>query len=432
MKKYFQLLYICFLIGCSNSSNEKNGEKSVEPFKISFDLENLSENGSPMMSDVIDSLEYIKLEYNPKFLIGFIADYVRPHITNDYIFIYCSHDAGILQYKRNGEFVRKIGSYGRGAGEYLQLRGFVIDEKMGIIYTIPNWKKSIGKFDYHSGKFLSEIPIVDLNGQPISENNIYNLSLLCDNYGFANLYGGNRTKMEECDIFYTIDMTNGRIVHRERSKIYGTSNLKIDVMKSAVMNSLFNFVWYDSRNRLNYWESLNDTIYLINADNTIKPRIIVNYGQYKPDKRAVSMARNEEQMCGNNIMLQSFYESPRYLFFNHLFDGKKYILSVFDKTSGNQYLLKSLLKEEYKTNKLFFGLYNDIDGGFSNMIQYDKDMWFRSYSATKMITILTPEHFEKIRSKVKYPERLDKLKEFVSSLDENDNPIFVIAHLKHN
>jgi len=384
------------------------------------------------MSDVIDSLEYIKLEYNSKFPIGFISDYERPHITNDYIFIACSHSAGLLQYKRSGEFVRKIGSYGRGPGEYLQLKGFVIDEKMGIIYTIPNWKKSIGKYDYHSGKFLSEIPILDLDGQPVSENNIFNLSLLCDNYGFANLYGGNRTKMEECDIFYTIDMTNGRIVHRERSKIYGTTNLKIDAMMSPVMNSLFSSVWVDSQNRLNYWESLNDTIYFVKTDNTIKPRIIVNYGQFKPDKRAVSMARNEEQMYGNNIMLQSFYESPRYLFFNHLFDGKKYILSMFDKTSGNQYLLKSLLKEEYKTNKLFFGLYNDIDGGFSNMMQYDKDIWFRSYSATKMIDILTPEHFEDVKSKVKYPERLDKLKKFVSNLDENDNPVFVIAHLKKN
>jgi len=430
MKNLILLLFVFGIISCAGPSKKDIGEAPVEPYQISFDLENLSDKDAPMMSNVIDSLEYIQLEYNPKFPIGFVIDYQRPYITNDYIFILGSHGSGLLQYKRNGEFVRKIGSYGKGPGEYLELRGNVIDEKMGIIYTIPNWIKSIGKYDYKSGKFLSEYPIIDLDGQPISENSILNLFLLFDNYGFANLSGGKRTKTEECDVFYTIDLTNGKIIHRERSKIYGTTNLKIDAMMSPVMNSLFNSVWYDSQNRLNYWESLNDTIFFVNPDNSIKPRIIVDYGQYKPDKRTVAMARNEEQMYGNNIMLHSFYESPRYLFFDHIFEGKKYILSIFDKTTGDQYLLKSMSKEEYKTGNLFFGLYNDIDGGFSNMVQYDKDMWFTSYSAIEMIDKLTPEHFEEVRSKVKYPERLDKLKKFVSGLDEGDNPVFVIAHLK--
>ncbi|MDP3437886.1 MAG: hypothetical protein Q8S04_11645 [Bacteroidales bacterium] len=86
--------------------------------------------------------------------------------------------------------------------------------------------------------------------------------------------------------------------------------------------------------------------------------------------------------------------------------------------------------ELFKISKQFRGIYNDIDGGFSNMMQYDKNMWFASYSAIDMLDKLTPEYFNETRLKVKFPNKLDKLKEFVFGLDDEDNPVFMIAHLK--
>lgn len=431
MKKYFQLLYICFLIGCSNSSNEKNGEKSVEPFKISFDLENLSENGSPMMSDVIDSLEYIKLEINQEFQIGSILD--RPYISDDYIFIQCSNKVGLLQYKRNGEFVRKIGSYGRGPGEYLELRDFYVDDKRRLIYTIPNWKSVLCKYNYTNGEFIEETPISYLteNVNSTYENNISSVYSFSDNELLINPTGVRRSRELKYDVFYTLNLTSGKIIHRKNSKLFGLENLKTNAIRSSVLASIPNIVWYDSNDHLNFWESLNDTVFIVNSDFTTIPRIIVDFGSCKLDVQTVLSKFDPTVYSNKLLILSNLCESSRYLFFRFAFQDR-YIALSYDKTTGDQHYLGSISSEQYKINKQFSGIYNDIDGGFSNMEQYDKLMWFATYQSHEMIDKLTPEHFEKIRSKVKYPERLDKLKEFVSSLDENDNPIFVIAHLKHN
>jgi SRSO17 transposase len=47
-----------------------------------------------------------------------------------------------------------------------------------------------------------------------------------------------------------------------------------------------------------------------------------------------------------------------------------------------------------------------------------------------MIETLTLEHFSKVRSTVKDPAALARLRNFVASLKEEDNPVIVIAHLK--
>ena len=433
MKKITLILFVYGIISCAGSSKKENKVAPVEPYKISFDLENLSDKYAPMMSDVIDSIEYIKLKTKPELAIGFVIDHQRPYITNDYIFIYCSHSAGLLQFKRNGEFVRKIGSIGRGPGEYIAVLSIIFDEKKGIIYIFPTSNRVILKYDYNSGKFIKEIPIIDLDGKQM-KGSINNAYLSSDNEAFVEPYLENCLGFPEYDVFYILDLNSGHITHREKSKIYGTNNsgIKLPLWGRTNANRFFynqmGKEWYDSKNRLNYWEPLNDTVYVVNSDYTMEPRFITDYGRYKLDVKTGATLKDFKEL-EKKVQLKSFNEASDYLFFEHIFNNR-YFASTFDKTSGNQLLLESMSKEEYKTDKLFFGLFNDVDGGFSYMVQYDKNMWFTSYSAIEMIDKLTPEHFEEVRSKVKYPERLDKLKEFVSGLDEGDNPVFVIAHLK--
>jgi hypothetical protein len=60
----------------------------------------------------------------------------------------------------------------------------------------------------------------------------------------------------------------------------------------------------------------------------------------------------------------------------------------------------------------------------------DEDIWWASYNAINLIESLTPEHFERVRPTVKYPDRLEKLQALVASLKEDDNPVIAIARLK--
>lgn len=429
MKTHLKFLFACILIGCTDSSNEKNGNTPAELYQISFDLENLSKKGAPMMSEIIDSLEYIKLEYNPDFQIGSILG--RPYISEDYIFILCSHKAGLLQFKRNGEFVRKIGSYGRGPGEYLQLRDFSVDEKKGMIYTIPNWKTVLCTYDYSNGKFIEEIPISYLTGNEHStyENNISSVYPFSDSDLLINPTGGGRSRESKYNVFYTINLSSGNIIRRNESKLFGLENLKIKAKRSPVLASIPNIIWYDSNDRLNFWESLNDTVFVVNSDFTKTPRIIVDFGSYKLDIQTALSEFDPAGYSNKLLILSNLCESSRYFFFLFAFQDR-YISTAYDKTTGDQYLLGSMSSEQFKISKQLRGIYNDIDGGFSNMMQYDKNMWFASYSAIDMLDKLTPEYFNETRLKVKFPNKLDRLKEFVFGLDDEDNPVFMIAHLK--
>ena len=100
----------------------------------------------------------------------------------------------------------------------------------------------------------------------------------------------------------------------------------------------------------------------------------------------------------------------------------------FDKTTGERGLRHK--GSGIETNDNFWGPDNDIDGGFSRLWQYDENIWWAPYEAYNMLEKLTPKHFESVRGSVKYPDRLEKLQAFVSTLKENDNPVIVIAKLK--
>jgi hypothetical protein len=107
---------------------------------------------------------------------------------------------------------------------------------------------------------------------------------------------------------------------------------------------------------------------------------------------------------------------------------------AFDKSSGESGLLGKTSLAEVERRGDFWGMTNDMDGGLALSLysyeSYDKDMLYASFDAYKMIEQLTPEHFAKVRSSVKYPGRLARLEKFVASLTEDDNPVLVIAHLK--
>lgn len=205
---------LCF--GCGPSNNIKTNSFSEvlpEPYVIDLtDIDNLPAKNVPLLSDVVDSLEYIKLETHPDYLIGSIID--NPVVSDKYLFLYCSHNTGLLQYSRSGKFIRKIGAYGKGPGEYLQLKGFWIDENKGIIYTVPNWKTTIDRYDLTTGKYIGETQITTLNDDNINlkgkVSTLYPFSgdtLFSSQNGVVSLING----IERVYNFVTVNIFSGRL-----------------------------------------------------------------------------------------------------------------------------------------------------------------------------------------------------------------------------
>ena len=110
-----------------------------------------------LLSSLIDSLEVIKLDNeNDDALIGNRAN---PIVSDSYIGIY-SEGAYQLFDRKNGTFLRNIGSVGQGPGEYAYVYNHFIDEENNRIY-LNDISNNLLEYDLN-GKFIQKIKV--LNG----------------------------------------------------------------------------------------------------------------------------------------------------------------------------------------------------------------------------------------------------------------------------
>jgi hypothetical protein len=411
--RHFKLLTLVLFAGVAVSCGSgSKGDASTEPYHISFDISTIDSNAPfPSMSEMIEEIEYVKLEYVDSIPVGGIAG--KPVITDEYIVFY-DRNQGVLQYSREGRFIRRIGHKGRGPGEYGDLSGVGVDAQGETIYTIAAWGGNlINRYELSTGRHIEATTITYENGEPLRGYDIMGFERLSDNAlvlsrgrSMTVYYDG--LPPGEVISFLVMDTPSARITHRENSTLY-----KDEIAGQVVVLPVP--VWRDFEGRVNLYENLADTMFVVGADSSRNPRIIADFGGDKLENYAVG---------ASGLIIFSVMESGRHIIFEVNHENDKLYLS-FDKTTGERRL------SPRPENGLFRGPVNDIDGGLSAMSAYDENIWWASFDAFNLIESLTPEHFEKVRPTVKYSDRLEKLQALVASLKEDDNPVIAIAHLKH-
>jgi hypothetical protein len=213
------------------------------------------------LSELVDSIEVVKLETNESCLIGHIK---KVSLTEHYIGVL---DDGISsrEYKlfnRHGRFLCKIGSVGQGAFEYTSLSDVQIDES----------KKSVFLMRFFH---VNEILQYDLNGNPneniplgyemLSKSKFVILkdTLLCFQMPLANKSVFAFTQDMEGHVHSSIPATEQMFANNYDGEIYVSNNSeKISVFYTGV-DTLFQ---YDAqRNELNpvfYAEFNEPTIHM--------------------------------------------------------------------------------------------------------------------------------------------------------------------------
>lgn len=341
-----------------------------------------------LLSDMATDIQYVKLEGNKDCFIQQIQSSV---ITAENILIVEEATNNILLFSIEGKFLRQISRFGKGPGEHGRRPQVSFDLKGTAIYVLDYKKLDIfdlnGKLTGTIRLDLSPEQAVDL-GDNILLTFPYPESISNDNYHFS-----------------VIDK-KGKLI----KKFFTWDKYKSNPGDAHYINRL---IWY--RDTLLYKNNYCDTLYGITKDLKITPRWFIK--QRTKQNPAVPQPPESGFFPGN------FQETPDYFFNICNLNRTMHPLVINKKTHEMTFV-------PYDMKVMGYGIVNDIDGG--DFFWPGKYMNGKSYSFGYPTQL--KDRVEKMKSlkiKVKYPDKKQKLLEFIKGITDDDNQILTIVTLKN-
>lgn len=349
-----------------------------------------------VLSDFIEKITYIQLETTPDCLIN-----ANPEVKllKDYIIINTPQQC-LLFNRKNGAFIREIGHYGRGPGEFRGTYGF-FDEPSSIYFFI-GWNGNLLKYSL-DGKLIGSLPIPSYKNT--SFKNTFENPSMPDRYSYLN---GN---LIVCSFMNTNGFENKSLMIFDNDgkivRIIPNRNI-IKNVKTAINTGTTSFHHFNKSTF--YQEFYNDTVFMISSER-IKPYFILDRGKYRPQYEALWWTF-EKRKNANMIYQPNYMESSRFLIFEfyYSFGNAARFFALYDKSA------KSLKITENNS-----GIENDFDDFM--------DLTFKSINESGELSCLIQSQ-DMIKWFEDNKDKLKKLKPELQNLKNinlGDNPVLVIA-----
>ncbi len=432
MKKTQQLLLFFSILLFSCTVNDKKGTTNeTRRYPVTINLEELTGKNSEEinLSTFIDSIEYVPLETNPKALIGNAL--LDIDVSDSFIFV--TEGSNILKFSRNGKFLHKIGSQGKGSGQYLGLRNISLDEKKKIVYIYPNYNRKIFKYSF-DGEYLGDISFSGINTNNdrfamfsyIKDNRFITVCPWC--YPYPGI------RYENKFLAALMDSTTQIIKELDFPlKQFDNYTKRKDIMYMGT----FSPTYYDSLAII--LGRGCDTVYSTTG-NDFNPRYILNSGKYKLPAHIIYGYSDDfaqrikiSKKIYNYIFIDECpLETDSSLIIKFSLKGVGY-LAAFNKKGGKIIVFhkKGEVKYGHTLFKEKIGFYNEIDGGLSfypKKTILNGTIWVDIYDAIKL-----KDKLDEIKQAkgVKYPDWQKALIKLIENLKDSDNPVVAIAHVKY-
>ncbi len=390
----FLLLSTLIFNSCNRKSARPDTNDPVQTLPYLIDLEKSINNPKIFpISRIGKTIEYIPLETTSSSLIRRITQVV---LSDSFIFI--SDFNRVLQFKRDGQFVRQVGANGRGPGEYIYASGFCIDDIKKRIY-ISAWSiKTILEFDFE-GKFVGQIP----QNIPSTKFQVYgNNKIIFQHIDMPVSTQNNSTTL------LAISDTLGKIIlnFKNHHLRYSASGLMIGEVPLYNFNGITNFKQFGA-----------DTMFTVRIDK-LEPYAIFNLGKLKMDPdpsipikesdRTIKMKELEEK-----FWIKTLLEDPEFIFIGlsqGLSDSSKYF--IYNKQSGEISFLKNA------------GLNNDLDGtiAFWPKYIYKDSILVDHIEAFKLLEMIK----KKGNAGINIFPNFQNLQKIKDGLSETSNPVLII------
>jgi hypothetical protein len=392
MRSLCSILFILFLFSCK----EQHGTL------ITFDPRSNGAKSEISLSEIADEIKYIPLDNS--FPLGIIYNY---RITKKSIYL-SSKDIGVLKYNRDGKFERKIGSIGRGPGEYHYCYDFTVDDDRETIYVEDN---GILKAYSKSGNFLRGISIKNYGG--VSSFEVIDSRIIV----FFML------QFENPKNDWIVLDTIGNLIAEKKRQIP-------EFYSMGLLHGTYKF-----NNSVTYWNPFTDTVFSVLPDLTYKASFLLSPGEHRFPKRRLTSYESSEQY----LKFKQIFETNRFLIFQYSYK-KKHILEMSDKKDSRSIRYFLEVADDGPPTIFSGGILNDLDNG--NRFQpggttYHQESYFVE-NDNEYIVGLTQSNKIKTRvessdfktSKPKYPEKKKELEKLANSLKETDNPVLMMVRLK--
>ena len=401
---------------CSSSPKQENQEVNTPSEKSFYELDlskdfSGSDNQTLLLSDIVEDVEYVKLETTDDCLLAGTA---RVFITNDDIYTLNNYsDYKLLRFDRKtGKFISQIGSIGQGPKEMID-PGFVF-AKDSLVYVSSSISNKVYVYT-NENQFVRSVPFC--KDRSSFEDGVGETISVIDHQYIVRHPGQLQSQLNYNQYMAAevIDMNSNRLfAMRDTSDVYGIMlTLDWDPIR-----------WYYKGN-INFYNEPDRTVYAVTKDSII-PRYYFNLG----DNKWPVMDGKLTKEFFKYIKFKSFRETEDYLYLYWNQSQKGYFARFNKKTETLD------VQEQGKFWGAGWhlgvpGLKNDIDGCNRN-VDFIRLMDEQS-SIVNMISASGKEDYIKVlkeSQEVKFPEKRQQLLKLLEEMGEEDNQILAIYKLK--
>jgi len=407
MNRIIFLLLAVLVLSCNGGIEQKEepGYDRNKFFVVNYESV-LNNKAQVNLSELTDDIEYIKLETNEKCLLHRMAEYF---FTDDYIFV--DNSTHILQFDRNGKFIKQIGTPGRGPGEIGLIRNLSVLDKKKQLVVQTNWAHKLYYFSY-DGDFLESVPFNTRAWRikSIPGNRMVYFDQCTrghEDYMFAltNLEGD------------TLDVVNNHYKW-ERTLVSGQS----------IQYSLFVPIYFYN-NTLSFKSMHNDTVYTVSGD-SIRAEYLIDLGDFQlPQEYRV-------EVYNKLAPWDEYYERAKGSRFCSVFEAKEMLFISSSDYKDYNTVYHMIYKRPEDTGKLLVDMHND-PGMIINDIDGGPDFWPLGTvnDSTVYMPILPLDlknrefRNELTNAEGVDPEKKNELINMIDGLSESDNSVLMIVRL---
>ena len=396
LKTYIPTCLIILILGCT----VKKGDI------ITMDTLNIppeQQISHITFSELFTNVEIIPLETSDFCLIGHINKIIP---KNDLFYIHDNIAKCVFVFNRQGKFLSKIGTVGRGPGEYIDLNNIYIDDQQ---------KKLI--FDcFH--KYM----IYDLQTNDLILERKYALP------GYEQrMYLGNEMFATYCDNFIDGNRKNNLIIEQKGQLIDSYFPIDKDMQGYTYRNE---HVFFENFDRKKYFVApYNDTIFMLNKE-IVEPYLYIDYGENKLPKNFFHNIPNDQKTtqllrspyCHS---LDNFIDNEKYTYFRYCARGRSILNFLLIKKKNKAHIFSHVKADSNGYCPIL--VYNVFDAGNSLIVPSEigqlKNFLFSINKEVKTVSTTKNIVNKSIESNI-----YEKLEQY--SENEDNNPILFVLHLK--